>query len=208
MRRFLRSIIYIGAACAMVPFTPLVAQSPSGPPAVAAPHKTHWCFRGRPKPTCDNFWITEFGFAKGVTNDQPDDSGGLLTWELGWMVNRGTRTALGMAAFFQGRTGDGIATTGIGIRPRFRWWMNRTISVDFAPGIVLHGSGPGPGFSGNVGFNFGDHAALTAHVVGRPYAQSTRPEVFIGGRLGFVWGAFAIVWIAIRYIGAALEGPD
>ena len=195
MRRLLRSVIYIGAACAIVPSGVLLAQSPSTSPLVAAAHKTHWCFRGRPKPTCDNFWLTEFGFAKGVTSD----SASLYTWELGWTVNRGTRHAVGIGVFFQGRRGvenfpdpryrTTLDEAGLGVRPRLRLWMSRAISVDVAPGIILFGSGAGVGFSGHVGLNFGDYAAITAHVVSRPHAAIARNGVFVGGRVGSAFGA-------------------
>jgi hypothetical protein len=194
MRRFFRSMIYISAACAIVPSAVLLAQSPSTSPSVAAGHKSHWCFRGRPKPTCDNFWLTELGFAKRVTSD----SAPLYTWELGWMVNRGTRRALGVGVFFQVED-----ETEFGIRPRLRLWMSRAISVDLAPGVILFGSGAGVGFSGHVELNFGDYAAVTAHVVSRPYARapSAQNGVFVGGRVGSALGAIVggawLVFIAI-----------
>jgi hypothetical protein len=207
MHRLLRSMIYIGAACAIVPSTGLLAQGPSGPPAVATAHKTHWCFRGRPKPTCDNFWLTELGFAKSVTSD----SASTYTWELGWMVNRGTRHALGVGVFFQALSWVGDFPdpqykihwhTGFGIRPRLRLWMSRAISVDLAPGIILFDWG-GAGFSGHVGLNLGDYAAVTAHVVSRPHAHapSAQTGVLVGGRVGSAVGAIVggawLVFLAI-----------
>lgn len=206
MRRLFRSMIHIGAACAIVPSTALLAQNPSAPAAAA--YKTHWCFRGRPRPTCDNFWLTELGFAKSMTND----SASLYTWELGRMVNRGTSHALGVGVFLQGRLWEGNFSDpqyaimqytpprhefAFGIRPRLRLWMNPTISFDLAPGIILFGSGAGVGFGGHVGLNFGDYIAVTAHVVARPH---TRPGVFVGGRMGSafgaIFGAFTLVFLA------------
>jgi hypothetical protein len=190
VRRLVRSMIHIVASCAIVPSTALLAQSPSVPPAVATAHKTHWCFRGRPKPACDVFLLTELGFAKSVTSD----SASLYTGELGWMVNRGTRSALGIGAFVQDRHSVehfaesmsyiiGGNETGIGIRPRLRWWMSRDISVDVAPGIILFGSGAGAGFSGHVDQ---DVAAVTAHIVSRPQARApgVQTDIFVGGRVG------------------------
>lgn len=215
MRRLCRSMIHIGAACAIVPSTALLGQSPSTSPSVAAAHKTHWCFRGRPKPTCDNFWLTEWGFAKSVTGE----SASLYTWELGWMVNRGTTHALGVGVFLQGFfwvvVGDQYfpypryTTTrgegGSGIRPRLRLWMSPAISVDLAPGIILFGSGAGAGFSGHVGLNLGDYAALTAHIVSRPhaYAPSAQNGVLVGARVGSALGA--IVGGALLVFGAILS---
>ncbi|PYO40682.1 MAG: hypothetical protein DMD33_16995 [Gemmatimonadetes bacterium] len=121
--------------------------------------------------------------------------GALFTWELGGMVNRGTRHAFGVAAFSQAilwgtdQTGQGAA---VGIRPRLRFWTSQTTSIDIAPGIVVAGSGA-PGFSGHAGLNFADYAGLTMHVVAlRPEQfdvdRSTRVAVFAGGRLASVPG--------------------
>ena len=120
------------------------------------------------------------------------------------MVNRGTRLALGAAGFYQsnGEVGD----DGIGVRARLRWWMGRTISLDLAPGMVLHGegrfgSGPRSEFSGHVGLNLGDYAAVTVHVVERPHAQSG-PDVFVGGRVGYAFGALILVCLVALYATA------
>lgn len=197
MRRLCRSMIHIGAACAIVPSTALLAQSPSTSPSVAAAHKTHWCFRGRPKPACDVFLLTEFGAALAV----PYGPGSLYTGELGWMMNRGKRLAFGVASFLESNseTHDG----GIGIRPRLRWWITPDISVDVAPGIVHRSryfdEGSHSDFSGHVGLNFGDYTALTAHVVARHGGGG--PDVFVGGRAGSAFGAIVVgawlVFIAI-----------
>jgi hypothetical protein len=208
-------MIYIGAACAIVPSTGLLAQSPSGPPAVATAHKTHWCFRGRPKPTCDNFWLTELGVAKSATRD----SASLYTAEFGWMVNRGTKVALGAGVFVQDRHSAehfaesmtyiiGGNETGIGIRPRLRWWMSPDISVDVAPGIILFGSGAGAGFSGHVDVNIQDIAAVTAHVVSRPQARApgVQTDVFVGGRVGSTLAV--IVGGALLVLIAVLSADD
>lgn len=210
MRRRFRSLIHLGAACAIVPSAAL-AQNPSGSPAVATAHKTHWCFRGRPKPTCDNFWLTELGFAKSVAKSVTSESASLYTWELGWMVNRGTRHALGVGVFFQVDDFPDPPdppyyirdNTGFGLRPRLRWWISRAISVDLAPGVILYGSGHGAGFSGHVGLNLGDYAAVTAHIVSRPraYVFPSTQTVFVGGRVGSALGAIVggawLVFIAI-----------
>ena len=194
MRRLFRSPICIGAACAIVPATALLAQNPSVPPAVATAHKTHWCFRGRPKPACDVFWLTEFGAALAV----PYGPGSLYTGELGWMMNRGKRLAFGVAGFVE--SNSEIHDGGIGIRPRLRWWITPDISVDVAPGI-MHRSryfdeGPRSNFSGHVGLNFGDYAALTAHVVAR--RDGGGPDVFVGGRVGSALGAIVVgAWLVL-----------
>jgi len=183
--------------CALVHSPVLPAQNPSVAPTTGGTESTtHWCFRGRPKPQCDVFWLTEFGVAAPISFNPNGVSGGaLFTWELGGMVNRGTRHAFGVAAFSQAilwgsdQTGQGAA---VGIRPRLRFWTSQTTSIDIAPGIVVAGSGA-PGFSGHAGLNFADYAGLTMHVVAlRPEQfdvdRSTRVAVFAGGRLASIPG--------------------
>ena len=72
------------------------------------------CFRGRPLPVCDRYWLTEFGLAAPVLNEGFNHSGGLFTWELGRMKNVAEKHALGAAIFAEvGHLGDGL-----GLRPR------------------------------------------------------------------------------------------
>jgi hypothetical protein len=198
--------------CALV--SPLLpAQEPSVAPSTGGTESTtHWCFRGRPKPQCDVFWLTEFGVAAPISsNPNGASQGALFTWELGGMVNHGTRHAFGVAAFSQailwgsGQAGDGAA---VGIRPRLRFWTSNTTSIDIAPGLVIAGSGA-PGFSGHAGLSFADYAGLTMHVVAlRPdqfdVDRSTRVAVFAGGRLGSAPGTIVGVGGPVVLVAAVL----
>jgi len=55
------------------------------------------CFRGRPKPDCDSFWITEMGLGFRFASNRYADEEWRMTWrdrfwphiELGWMKNVG-----------------------------------------------------------------------------------------------------------------------
>ncbi len=127
------------------------------------------------------------------------------------MVNRGTRHAFGVAAFSQAilggtdQTGQGAA---VGIRPRLRFWMSQTTSIDIAPGIVVAGSGA-PGFSGHAGLSFADYAGLTMHVVAlRPdqfdVDRSMRVAVFAGGRLASAPGTIVGVGGPVAVLAAFL----
>ena len=104
------------------------------------------------------------------------------------MVNRGTRRAFGVAAFSQailGGSDEPGAGAAFGIRPRLRFWMSHTTSIDIAPGLVVAGAGA-PGFSGHAGLSFADYAGLTLHVVAlRPdqFDVNRRVAVFAGARL-------------------------
>src|SRR5438552_16573004 len=88
---------------------PLKAQE------LPTPAKPHGCFRGRPLPRCSSFWITEFGISARLSSDQ-SAGGPLFTWELGGMMNQGTKNAFGAAMFVEA-SGDG---SGLGVRPRYR----------------------------------------------------------------------------------------
>src|SRR2546422_10856220 len=72
-------------------------------PAVAAQtaptQPRHECFRGRPQPACDQFWITEFSLLTRI-NRLPDGEylsvPYFMRWELGSMENHGPRSAAGV----------------------------------------------------------------------------------------------------------------
>jgi hypothetical protein len=158
----------------------------------ATDHPAHWCFRGSPAPVCDVFWLTEFGAAFRVA-DNRHLTGPLYTWELGLMSNHGANRAFGAAAFAQA----GNDVFAFGVRPRARLWLSGSTSVDLAPGLVLAGTSPGPGFSGLAAINFGDVAAVTTNLMvlrPRPFetGQGARVSLFIGGRVGSALGTTAM----------------
>jgi len=163
----------------------LLAQRDSGP----APQ---WCFRGHPAPKCDFFLLTEFGAALRAA-DNRHVAGSLYTWELGLMSNHGAKRALGAALFAQA----GNEVFAFGIRPRARVWLTESTSLDLAPGLVLTGTSPGPGFSGLVAVNFADVVAVTTNLMvlrPRPFetGQGARVSLFVGGRVGSALGTTAI----------------
>ena len=166
--------------------------SPDMLPAQGDTASAHWCYRGHPAPRCSGFVLTEFGASFPIA-DNGQTRGPLYTWELGVMANRGTRHAFGAALFAQAR--DEVLAAGI--RPRVRVWLTGSTSVDLAPGLVLTGSSPGPGFSGFASVNFADLAAVSTELMllrPRPVdlGQGTRVSLFVGGRLGSGLGATAI----------------
>jgi hypothetical protein len=182
------------------------ALTPQAPPELLKPHGTHTCFRSRPLPACDAFWLTEFGIGLRMASaTSPYPSGTLFTWELGWMKNRGPWSA-GGAAVFLGVPDQGGGGAAIGIRPRLRRWLSATTSLDIAPGVVLVHPGSvnyAPAFSGHADLNLSDWCAVTTHVqVGSqldPTATVSRTSVswFAGGRLGAVPGAVTAVAVPL-----------
>jgi hypothetical protein len=159
------------------------------------------CLTPHPLPRCRSYWITEAGLSVRL-DPHPETESGSATLELGYMVNRSPRSALGAAVFLRG----GEPVGGIGFRPRYRRWLNSHVSLDVAPGVVLKTLGGGqftlraPTFSGQVGLNLGSGLALTGQVdVARNAAgtfangSSTDVAWYAGGRLGGGLGVAGIL---------------
>lgn len=123
------------------------------------------CFNSRPLPRCRSFWITEVGLSARL-DSHLDTEGGSVTVELGYMVNAGARSAFGISGFFRG----GEPVGGVGIRPRYRLWLGKSISLDVAPGIVLKSTSGGQftlksgGFSGQLALNIAPGIGLVGQV--------------------------------------------
>lgn len=131
-------------------------------------------FRGKPKPECNSFLITEFGYSYrlGRNSGDPYNSSRdnfYFTWDLGWMTNLSKSYALG-ATFYAGADQDGAR---LGIKPRLRRWLGRDLSLDVSPGILLYRLGGNydkyPGFTGHVGLNYADWITLIGQVEVIPY---------------------------------------
>jgi hypothetical protein len=149
------------------------------------------------------FWLTEFGVAARVAENRISEVGALLTWELGWMVNRGAKSAFGVAAFAElGALEVGV----VGIRPRLRIWLSGSTSLDIAPGVgLLRSESPAKSFSGHVALNLADYSAVTAHVVvlpsgARNYYRTPHVAVFAGGRLGSTAGSVVGIALPVAYV--------
>ena len=170
------------------------------------------CFAAHPLPRCRSYWLTEFGLSLRL-DPHPETESGSATLELGYMVNRSPRSALGAAVFLRG----GEPVGGIGLRPRYRRWFNSQVSLDVAPGVVLKTLGGGqfalkvPTFSGQVGLNLGSGLALTGQVdIARnatgnfPNGSSTDVAWYAGGRLGGGIGVAGVLgFLALGAVVAA-----
>ena len=155
----------------------------------STPLKAQSCFRGRPLPTCKSFWITEFGVGLGLTRDTP----AYLTWELGWMVNRGERNALG-ATILLGRR--------VGLKPRLRHWLADGKAVEVSAGLLIPSPGEGFGFTGHVGLNLNDKVIFTSRleVVEHPFS-GLQARWYGGGKLGSQPG---VVAMALSFVAVAV----
>src|SRR5574342_764030 len=92
------------------------------------------CWRGRPLPHCAAFVVTDFAYLRRL-NGPPDGGVMAVTGELGAMVNAGPRTAWGATAV----KSLGTERSYVGLRLRYRHWLNDETSLDLAPGVTLWG---------------------------------------------------------------------
>jgi hypothetical protein len=187
--------------------------------APADPLSAQTCFRGRPLPTCTRFWIVESGIAARLNRHSDGFGGGstdiLASLEFGFMRNRSPTTALGGTAFL-GAADQITGNTGVllGLKPRLRRWLGRTLSVDLAPGgfYVLSGDANANtiGLTGHGGLNLGDWAALSAQVlVGKSPSHpsgSTELGLYLGGKLGSYPGAASGVAVPLAILLFSLLG--
>ena len=170
--------------------------------AGSKPAEAKTCFRGRSLPECKTFWITEFGYSRRFNlqpshypDNRPND---FLNWELGGMTNINRRSALGATLFGGFNVGGSYFGYGsrIGLKPRFRLWLNPTTNLDLSPGIILYGDFNSfkpkfPGFTGQVGLNLRDWFALTSHLeIVRLETVGTDVVWYNGVKLGSYPGVF------------------
>jgi len=181
------------------------------------PANAQHCFRGKPLPQCKTFWITEFGYSfrldQSARRYQFSDANFYFTWEYGLMRNLNQKSALG-ATFLLGADGDGHR---LGVKPRYRRWLDNSLSVDFGAGVLFGGENNQfnlrfPAMTSHVGLNFGDWLALTAHMeiirlevvpFRRPQSKTTKADVawYAGAKLGSYPGlVISIVGPIIAFI--------
>jgi hypothetical protein len=146
--------------------------------AAPTPAAAQFCFRGRPRPACSTFLISEFLVGSRFSESQYAQTLVIAHWEYGLMANVGDRTAVGGTA-------------------RYRRWLGSSWSFDVAPGVVVAASSGGqdadlrgPGFSGHLGLMWRDLAGVSLLVEAVPFRQpetgirGTDAALGIGGRLG------------------------
>ena len=162
------------------------------------------CFNASPLPRCRSFAVVEVGLMS-LRHSRPEsfsDPGqfsyfgslaSFVSVELGWLRNRGDRSALGGTVAVGTMSGDGGRYA---IQGRYRRWLSEqfAVDVDAGPLTVSGGSNSGPfGRNGAVGATAGaalayrDLFAVSANLdaVRGDRAQSA---AFVGVRAGS-WGA-------------------
>ena len=196
-RRHLTHALALGLAVACA--TPRAARAQAVPDGAAAA-RGRACFQARPMPRCRSFWITEFGVLAPTSGMPPYSDPLLVVWELGRMYNVGQRRALGASVMFA--TGDDV--TRLGVKGRYRAWLNDIVAAEVAPGIILSSSDTdmdgrgGPGFVMHGAISLQDWVTMLAQMDVRRRGTAT----FLGAKLGSLPGT--IVGVALSVVFGAL----
>ena len=138
--------------------------------------------RGRPSPLDKAFPIIQVGFLGRLdqTGGWTTDLGGSIVSDIGGMRNIGPHAAAGMTVHlnFSERFSQ------IGAKARFRRWLGRTTSLDFAPGFVVGASDDPyqyPEFVSEASLTLGDWVALTGQM------ELRRRTVYLGDDTDVAW---------------------
>ena len=91
------------------------------------------CFRGKPSPSCRSFFVTEA--EAGVVISQGNGTGGRFGVDLGFMRNLGSGAAVGVTIGGGYALLDQIENGFVSLRPRYRFWLSPTASLDVGPGL-------------------------------------------------------------------------
>lgn len=187
------------------------------------------CFRGGPLPRCRAFWLVEMGWYQRVLgpsvsitrHGEPPTgpsyraraSESYLAWEVGGMVNRDARSAVGGTVLL-GTDGEGEER--VGVKGRYRRWLSPRTALDLSGG-VLRGAVPDPPFEPHVGgfgvtadagYQVADLVAVSARVDVLHAGGRTYPTLYAGGRLGSYPAVAGTVVLAglVAWAIAALAG--
>ncbi len=172
------------------------------------------CWRGRPGPACNNFWLTEFGI--GWRLDDVSDPvradeafSYYAAYDAGPMFNVGEQLAVGGTLSLK-TLGEGY----IGVHGRLRWWLDDDWALDFSPGVFIWGGSNDeryelefPALSARVMLSYGDWVGISVgldqvRVEGSGSDVDLYGGVYLGSYPGAAVGlVFALV--AILYASSA-----
>lgn len=177
------------------------------------------CWRGRPQPTCDVFWITELGYyprIAGIRNGDDPAVGSHGSIDVGRMVNHG-RSAHGLLV----TVGMGYGSR-IGLQARHRRWLGSDGTFDLTGGVVKtkfrprensHLEHSAYGITGDVALGWRDYGQLslrgdllrsdgrTGSVLYGGVRLGSRPATVVGVT-GVALLAVYVAWFAIGMAGA------
>jgi len=124
------------------------------------------CFRAMPGDHCRGFLITEFATLVGPATGYRRPPANMI-WDVGYAHHIQPRRAVGASLTV---IADDDGRVLVGIRPRFRQWLDPHTSLDIAPAILIGHTDAGgqrmryPGVSAYVGVGWRDLVALNAQV--------------------------------------------
>jgi hypothetical protein len=165
------------------------------------------------------FAVTEFGYARSSETEpltvfgEPHVEPHVFMWELGLMRNTNERSALGGTVLLTSRFS-------VGLKARYRQWLWRDISVEVAPGLIVHDDrvlARTPAFTGHVVLNLEDVLSVGGMLevsrfradtdFGIPETTVTKPFFFV--RLGSYPGLMGVVatGTAIGVLALLMPGP-
>ena len=131
-------------------------------------------FRGKPAPECRSFFIVE----GGGFYEMGDREFGANS-DIGVMFNLSRRSALGGSIIHQ-LSAD---VSGLGVKLRYRYWLNSSFSLDIAPGILLWGDwAPAP--TGQVSLNYKDLIGVFAQIDSQHSPDIRRTPFSVGVKFG------------------------
>lgn len=174
-----------------------------------------FCYRGRPRPDCATFLVSEFLVGSRNAESQYAETRLILQWEYGLMTNVSDRSALG------GTVLGAVSGSGgrLAFKARYRRWLTPEWALDVAPGlVVVAGSGGqaadlrGPGFSGHLAIMWKDYAGVALVYEAIPFREAlteftgTDATVGFGARLGSPVGGVigAATFLGLLILGAHL----
>jgi hypothetical protein len=160
------------------------------------------CTRGRPRPACNWFLITETGGNMRVAPERLGYRTKKAQFEVGAMHNSRGRSAIGVTAFGITNLDD---ETYLGIKPRYRRWLSRVLAVDVSAGPRWEMNSGGGGFLAAIGFSVGDWGGFTTQVDvarSRPFINH-QVTWHVGLRLGSYLGSLGVLLVPV---GTAAHG--
>jgi hypothetical protein len=163
----------------------LASSSDSGSEAKPGP----FLFRGHAKPGCSGFMITEFSIS-GTLDQRRPTADVVYGVDVGAMKNTDERFAFGGTihgsfAFYDSR--EHIYGR-LALKPRLRYWLDRSIGLDVSPGLLVQPGGlrAALGFIGQVAVSFGDYGSVTGQieVIDSPFSGRNQTAGYAGIRFG------------------------
>ena len=220
-------MLVVAGAAVVAPFT-AGAQTPdavSTPPGAPAESGTRLCFRGRPAPRCTAFFLYELGYFQRIAGTMFDEGyppneyrrpelESHVSLELGAMVNRGDRRAIGGTVLLAGARGVGGSR--LAFKGRYRQWLeDGRGTVDLSAGVLRadvprvypqHGR-VAYGLTGDVSLGYGDLAALTLRADAVQAGGHASTSVYAGAKLGSypAVGASVVIVALTALVIAALS---